>query len=283
MQTIKSLRTIINLQTLLVASLAVLSTWLCSRYGWKANFPLTLIATAIVFPIVFSIGGAYKRREATLDRYGSLKAHGRAIYFAVRDWLEAADPEAEAEIKNILQELLMSCRTLFHAPTGQMARHEEEVYASFSRLSRFIKRLRAKGLASGEISRCNQFLSKMIIAFENMKHVYQYRTPRTLRAYSKVFMYVLPVLYGPYFTHIAAEYPHGLLYVMPVLFSVILVSLDNIQEHLENPFDQLGEDDVVINAEKFVNRLALDGTATRLESDRERTTIDSRPGTAAPA
>ncbi len=42
---------------------------------------------------------------------------------------------------------------------------------------------------------------------------------------------------------------------MPVLFSVILVSLDNIQDHLENPFDQVGEDDVAINAEKFVARL----------------------------
>jgi len=44
---------------------------------------------------------------------------------------------------------------------------------------------------------------------------------------------------------------------MPVLFSVILVSLDNIQDHLENPFDQVGEDDVVINPEKFVARLDL--------------------------
>ena len=42
---------------------------------------------------------------------------------------------------------------------------------------------------------------------------------------------------------------------MPVLLSVILVSLDNIQEHLENPFDQIGEDDVIINAEKFLARI----------------------------
>jgi hypothetical protein len=46
-----------------------------------------------------------------------------------------------------------------------------------------------------------------------------------------------------------------LVYVMPILFSVILVSLDNIQNHLENPFDQRGEDDVVINAEKLVASL----------------------------
>ena len=38
---------------------------------------------------------------------------------------------------------------------------------------------------------------------------------------------------------------------------MILVSLDNIQEHLENPFDQIGEDDISINAEKFVDQLGL--------------------------
>ena len=46
---------------------------------------------------------------------------------------------------------------------------------------------------------------------------------------------------------------------MPVLFSLVLVSLDNIQDHLENPFDQVGQDDVLINSEKFVDRL-LAGT-----------------------
>jgi hypothetical protein len=35
----------------------------------------------VVFPIVFSIGGAYKRRENALDEYGCLKAHCRAEGF----------------------------------------------------------------------------------------------------------------------------------------------------------------------------------------------------------
>lgn len=48
----------------------------------------------------------------------------------------------------------------------------------------------------------------------------------------------------------------GLAYVMPVLFSIIFVSLSNIQSHLENPFDQIGDDDITINAEKFAQRLA---------------------------
>jgi hypothetical protein len=47
------------------------------------------------------------------------------------------------------------------------------------------------------------------------------------------------------------------MYVMPVLFTTILVSLDNIQAHFLNPFDPIGEDGIVINAEEFVERLEL--------------------------
>jgi predicted membrane chloride channel (bestrophin family) len=43
---------------------------------------------------------------------------------------------------------------------------------------------------------------------------------------------------------------------MPVLYSFILVSLDNIQDHLENPFDYVGEDDIVIDAEETAQLLS---------------------------
>jgi predicted membrane chloride channel (bestrophin family) len=82
---LKTITLIINTKAIVIAGLAVLSTFLCLSFEITANFPLTLLATAIVFPIVFSINSAYKRRAAALDDYGSLKSHGRAIYFATRD------------------------------------------------------------------------------------------------------------------------------------------------------------------------------------------------------
>ena len=164
-----------------------------------------------------------------LGEYGSIKAHGRAIYFAVRDWMEEPDEKSLEKTRVLLGGLLESCRRLFTASADDMRKNEDEVYQGFSDLSRFIRDdLRQKGLASGEVSRCNQFLSKMCIAFENIKHIYQYRTPRSLRAFSDFFLVVLPPLYGPYFAMAAKDYASGLAYVTPVLFSVILVSLGNI-------------------------------------------------------
>ncbi len=257
MRTLRSLAKIINLQTVGVASLAVVATYVCRELDFTADFPLTLIGIAIVFPLVFSIGGAYKRRESALDDYGSIKAHGRAVFFAVRDWISEPDADLEARAKQLLGDLLRACRELFETPVDQMSPKEERVYAAFSSLSRFIQELRGKGLATGEVSRCNQYLSKMVVAFESVKHIYQYRTPQTLRAYSRFFIYLLPILYGPYFAELSKGAAAGLTYFMPVFFSAVLVTLENIQEHLENPFDQIGEDDVTINAEKFVARLDL--------------------------
>jgi hypothetical protein len=58
-----SLTEIVNVKSVVISAPAVLSTWLSLKLGWKADFPLTLIATAIVFPLVFSISTAYMRRE----------------------------------------------------------------------------------------------------------------------------------------------------------------------------------------------------------------------------
>lgn len=259
---LKTVFLLINLKTVAIAVLAMLSTYLCIRYDISANFPLTLIATAIIFPIVFSINSAYKRREKALDDYGSLKAHGRAIYFATRDWLEDTSEEKQQRCREILGNLLRATREMFGSRRDEAHDREEQVYARLSDLSTFIRDdLRKAGLASGEVSRCNQYLSKMVLAFEQIKHVYQYRTPRTLRAFSDIFITVLPPLYGPYFAYIASDYTPQLTYVMPALFAFILSSLDNIQAHLENPFDQVGQDDVNINAEKFMERLKATGQA----------------------
>ncbi len=257
MNTFKSFFRIFGINTFVVIGLAIASTWICRHYTFTEDFPLTLIGLAVVFPIVFSINGAYKRREVVLDQYGILKAHGRAIYFASRDWVGDDDAASAEKVKTIMHELLRGCRELFQSDEAGFEAREEAVYAKFSELSLFIKDFRRRGLATGEVSRSNQYMSKMVVAFEKLKHIHQYRTPRTLRAYSKVFIYILPVLYGPYFAQVAEGKATWLAYILPCLLSIILVSLDNIQEHLENPFDQKGEDDVNINAEKFVRRLEL--------------------------
>ncbi|MCD4791966.1 MAG: hypothetical protein K8R54_01940 [Bacteroidales bacterium] len=256
MKFLKSVLLIFNLKSLIVIILAGASTYACIYFDYKANFPLTLVGIAVVFPIVFSISGAYKRRENALRLYGTIKAHGRALYYASRDWVPDENDQYQKKLKELLKEFLTGLRDYFQAENNSEREiREKDIYKVFTKLSLFIKQYRDRGLASGEVSRSNQFLSKIIDAFESIKHIYQYRTPITLRFYSKIFVVLVPIVYGPYFAHISEDITLWLSMIMPVLFSVVLVSLDNIQDHLENPFDQVGEDDVKINAEKFIENL----------------------------
>src|SRR5258707_5361498 len=115
--------------------------------------------------------------------------------------------------------------------------------------------MRVAHLAPTECSRLNQYISRMMQAFENLKNIFEYRTPRSLRAFSDFFILLLPILYGPYFAYQAEQFRVEFFFVMPILFALILCGLANIQDHLENPFDQIGQDDVAIDADRFVATL----------------------------
>ncbi len=257
MKLFKSFTQIINYKTLIVTVLSVVSTYLCYNYQLIAKFPDMLVGVAIVFPVVFSIGSAYNRRETALQKLSDFKGHAAAIYFATKDWHGTNDSDLHVRVRNHIHDMLILMRNMFKVK-GKAAwlEYEKKMYAHFSQLSKLTLELRNLGVQSGEISRISQYISKMIVAFDNMKIFHAYRTPVTLRAYSKVFLYIFPIIYGPYFASTVGDYSPSLEYVMPVLYSFILVSLDNIQDHLENPFDEVGEDDIIIEAEETTQLLS---------------------------
>ncbi len=214
-----------------------------------------LVGVAIVFPVVFSIGSAYNRRDAAQQRWADYRGHAIAIFYATRDWPSDKNNDLPERTRALASEMVSKTKDILTAEKQSWAKKEEEFYQLFSKLSEITMELRKYGVQSGEISRVSQYLSKMVIAFDNLKIIYQYRTPITLRTYSKVFIYVFPIIYGPYFASTFHDFSASLEYVMPVLYSFILVSLDNIQDHLEDPFDQVGEDDVNIDANETIRLL----------------------------
>src|SRR5882762_2662252 len=253
---IRSFRLIINYKTFLITGLSVLSSYLCYRYGLTAKFPDMLVGVAIVFPVVFAIGSAYTRRETALQRLADFRGHAVALFFATRDWTSNKDNDLPARTKKLVHEMMLLMKEMFRIKDRlEWLTYERKIYDLFSSLSGVTVEMRNYGVQSGEISRVSQYVSKMILAFDNMMIIHNYRTPITLRAYSKVFIYTFPIIYGPYFASTFREFSSQLEYVMPVLYSFILVSLDNIQDHLENPFDDVGEDDIHFNVEETTQLL----------------------------
>jgi predicted membrane chloride channel (bestrophin family) len=235
---------IIDLHTLVVTVLAVASTYLCDRYDIAANMPTGLIGVAIVFPIVFTINAAYRRREEALRYFASLKAHAMALIYAHRDWSPKNPEEHFIRAQELMKRLFDAVTRYFQAEPDREEQAFRDVYEVFSAFSRSHEQLRQDGVPANEISRGNQYVRSMMIEFERMKNIQRYRTPVSLRAYSYVFLNVFPILFGPYFAYLIDSSNVFVGYMVAVIYSLVLVSLDNIQEALENPFDMHGADDV---------------------------------------
>lgn len=241
MEIIKNFLRIVNVQTLVVIVLAFVSTYFCFTFGFYADLPTGLIGIAIIFPIVFSINAAYRRREEALKYFASLKAHLIALYYAHRDWVPE-NSDHKIRLKQIIMDLLSGIDKYFTSPSEK--EKLKNIYIQFSNFSKSHELLRKGNTTNSEISRANQYLRSMLIEFEKMKNILQYRTPVALRAYSQIFLNIFPILYAPYFAFLSKESYTVVGFGVAFIYSIVLVSLDNIQEDLENPFDKIGMDDI---------------------------------------
>ncbi len=247
MKVLKDFLSVIDWHTVLVTTLAVASTYICIRLELEAEIPTALIGLAVVFPIVFSIQAAYRRREECLKYFGTIKAHAVALYFAHRDWVpecRGVTEQHHARCRSLVMELIGAILLHFTEGEGRSKQSFAAVYDVVSRWSLSNETMRAAGVPANEISRTNQYLSKILIDFEAMNNILMYRTPLSLRAYSYVFLNAFPIVFAPYFAHLSSEYYPAVGYLVAVVYSLVLVTLDNIQEDLEDPFDQVGTDDI---------------------------------------
>src|SRR4249920_3150599 len=110
---IKSFRLIINYKTWIITGLSVLSSYLCFQWHLTAKFPDMLVGVAIVFPVVFSIGSAYTRRETALQKFSDFKGHAIAIYYASRDWSTEKDHDLSGKAKTLILEMLVVMKDMF--------------------------------------------------------------------------------------------------------------------------------------------------------------------------
>lgn len=251
-----SLLLIINYKSFVVTIISTFATWACIQFNFLADFQLSMISVAIVFPIVFAINSAYQRREEALKSLAGIKGHLVAIFLAAKHW----EHDGKKANKDYLAKIEEKANSVLLAVGDYLVRLDHDiaefsVYNSISHLSEKLQELR-EILVSSDISRINEYVSMMLVDFENLKIIREYRTPITLRTYSKFFIYTFPVLFAPFFASTIHIFTFPLMtYLVPAMYSFILISLINIQEHMEDPFDGIGEDDIKIEASRFDNLL----------------------------
>ncbi|HNB54107.1 MAG TPA: bestrophin family ion channel [Anaerolineales bacterium] len=256
MKTLKDFYQILDRHTLVITLLALTSTTICRYFGIMFSIPTDLIGIAVIFPLVFSISGAFKQREDVTGAFAGLRVNIMSLYYAHRDWPRETSHRESG--RQMATDLLRAVVQYFRSPvrSAEAEQHFREVYRLFSAYSEAHERLRAAGVPANEIAAANQLLNRILENFEKMNNVQLYRPPVALRAHSRMFLNLFPVIFGPYFANLAyPDYP-WVGFAVAALYAIVLVSLDNVQDQLENPFDSIGADDLKLETvEEYIRLL----------------------------
>ena len=82
-------------------------------------------------------------------------------------------------------------------------------------------------------------------------------TPISLRAYCLVFIYVFPFIFIPTLINDLNASAPVLVYELAKIHGFILISLYNVQDAMEDPFDQVGLDDIKLEEFRFEKNAQL--------------------------
>ena len=233
---------IINHRTLITLLLSLLVPFCAYNFEIIYNIDLTLISIAIIFPLVFAIRGAFKRREKALEFLSLHRGAIKTIYYYIMNSAKLQD-EAKKEINEILNDLSNS----FLDHLSQSNYNTDKIDSKTALIFQFIER-HDDELSGGVKQKIFRFLKDVHVSQENLIAIHTHRTPISLKAYCLIFIYMFPVIYTPTIINkIGLENPMGLTYFVIILSEFILISLYNIQDQMEYPFDKDGLDDIKLD------------------------------------
>ena len=233
---------IINHRTLITLFLSLLVPFCAYNFEITYNIDLTLVSIAIIFPLVFAIRGAFKRREKALE---FLSLHRGAIKTISYFFMNSAKltEDAKKEITKILEDLSNS----FLDHLAQSNHNTDKIDAKTALIYQFIEKHNEE-LSGGVKQKVFRFIRDVHVSQENLIAIHTHRTPISLKAYCLIFIYMFPVIYTPTIINkIGLENPVGLTYFVIILSEFILISLYNIQDQMEYPFDKDGLDDIKLD------------------------------------
>ena len=151
--------------------------------------------------------------------------------------------ESKNEINKILDDLSNS----FLNHLSQSSHNTDEIDNKTQLIYQFIEKNNEE-ISGGVKQKIFRFIRDVHVSQENLIAIHTHRTPISLKAYCLIFIYLFPVIYTPTIINkIGLENPMGLTYFVIILSEFILISLYNIQDQMEYPFDKDGLDDIKLD------------------------------------
>ena len=237
---------IINIRTFQVLLICLAISFLVIQYKVKYNYDLTVLSIAIIFPLVFTIRAAFRRREKALEHLSRFKASILIVHYCFQRSKKLTE-EKKWVIRNMLVQISDSLVT-------KLSRHnndQTELRANLAAAFQFIQDHKEE-ISTSEAMKIFRFMKDVHTTIENLIAIDTHRTPISLRAYCQVFIYFFPVIYTPALLHrLEHNSPDWVVYTLSMITGFILISLFNVQDEMEHPFDQQGLDDIRLSEFKF--------------------------------
>ncbi len=209
---------------------------------------LTLLSIAIIFPLVFTIRGSFRRREKALEHLSKFRSAMKTLFYFT------STSNLTVEEKNSLEKIL---KDIGEKTLERLKIQDEEIKDLDDEIEKVYDFILLKnGMISTKLKdRIFKYMNDLHEAIDNLNGIHVHRTPISLKAYCKVFIYIFPIIYTPTIIYnIGENYNHVAVYFVVILTEFILISLYNIQDHLEYPFDSKGLDDIKLDQFKIIRK-----------------------------
>jgi hypothetical protein len=236
---------ILNGRTLLAIGISIIVSYITMAQEFQYNYDLALISIAIIFPLVFTIRSAFRRREKALEYLSRFKAGLITVDNCFQE-NKKLEQDKKLEITNIIKTI----PALMVNYLGPKTCNEEQLNREVEKVFQFIK-LNNDQIGSGTAIKIFRFMKDVHESIANIIAVNNHRTPISIRAYCLLFIYIYPIIYTPALynkLHDGISLNESwIVYALSGISTFILISLYNVQDQMENPFDQHGLDDIRLN------------------------------------
>ncbi len=248
---------ILNARTAALMLFCAAITFTCRALGFSYNLNITLFSIAVVFPLVFTIREAFKRRDDALEFLSQFKSGVIAVHYA----FEQAPKLTRVQKDWVNSELRLASEEFF-AALESPGEENREAEKRVNDLICFIRETRDV-MPNRAVLKIIRFLKDVHESMESTLSLKRHGTPVSLRAYCLVFVFVFPLVFTPTIVHHLLDAPAWIVYSLSLLHGFVLVSLYNVQADMENPFDQVGLDDIKLQEFHFIPVPVVGNTENR--------------------
>ena len=243
----KAITSVFNYRISIILVETVLVYFFYNYYKINLAIDFTIISIAIVFPLVFSITSAYQRRQESIETF----AEFRNKIIDISNLFYAVNGVQKEDYSKLYNELLEAQHLLVEyikSPDGNTKfddlRNKRKAILILIDSYKHLFNEREKDSLI-------RVKNELFLSAEKLRGTKIHETPISLRKYCLIFIYLSPLLYDSQLVLGQSSFGYTIETLISLLFSLlisfVLMALYNVQEYIENPFDQKGLDDLKID------------------------------------